>query len=419
MLKEKWIKVKKLSVKRKKWVIGAAVLAVVAYAALKGAAPMTVTVVQAENGTVRKVIETTATVESVTERAVQALVNAEVLEVLKATGDHVVQGDTLAVVDVRDVNLTLRGLEAQKAALIAAMTSEDSPGQLVIKQSEAQMNSDQIALEAARRAYAQNKELHQLGAVSTETFKLAEEAMKSAEQTYASSQAAYKRLVNGLDPNQRARYKAEINVVQAQIDQMQVSKERFNIVAPVNGVITAKSVEPGQLLSAGQTLFEIDDPENIILRADVLVQDSVRMNLGMTVVAFDEDSGIRIEGKVTKIAPKAFSKLSDLGIEQKRVEVEMETASSTIALRMGMELDLEVVEALKDSVLVLPDSAIFKIDGASHVFVVTGGRAKLTPIEIGIEGKDGVEVLSGVSQGTVVVDAPGNELKDGAKVTYK
>jgi HlyD family secretion protein len=180
--------------------------------------------------------------------------------------------------------------------------------------------------------------------------------------------------------------------------------------------MTRRNIEPGQVIAPGTLLFEIDDPDRLQLTADLLVQDAARIKPGILVRAFDEDAGITVTGTVAKIDPKAFSKLSDLGIEQKRIRVEITPDPGTVPLRMGMELDMEVVEAQKEEVLMLPDSSVFKINEKSHVFVVAGDTARLTPVEVGLEGKNAVEILSGLKLGDLVIDAPGNDLKDGAKV---
>lgn len=412
-------KLKNGALKNKKWLLlGAGGLAILAFS-LKGGAALPVTQHTAEKGDVRKIIEATATVESQTERTIQSRISGEVLEVMKGTGDVVEKGTVLAVVDVKDIDLSIKGLEAQKASLKSMMADADQPTPESLRRAEAQMNADAIALNAAKRSYEQAQQLFSAGAASTEELKAAEEDMNKAEQTAIISQASYSAVKNGLSPNQRARYQADIAAIQSQIDQVRVNRERFSISSPLTGVVTRKSIEPGQIILPGTPLFEIDDPASLMLTADILVQDAARITAGVPIRAFDEDSGIEITGKVKKIDPKAFSKLSDLGIEQKRVRIEITPAQVPASLRIGMELDLEVIEAQKENVLMLPDSAVFKLNGKSHVFLISGEVAKLTEVEIGLEGKDTVEVLSGLKVGDQVVDAPGNDLKDGAKVSIE
>lgn len=410
---KKW---KAWGMKHKNWLfLGIGALVVLGFM-YRGGAVLSVTAHTVEKGTVRKIIEATAAVESLTERAIQGQVSGEVLEVLKTTGDPVGKGEVLAIVDVGDLDLTIKGLEAQKASLRSLMADADQPTQEALRQAEAQMRTDAIALEAARRAFEQVKTLYEAGAESVESLKTAEEDMIKAEQSAIISDASYSAMRNGLTSNQRARYQADIAAVQSQIDQVKRNRDRFRVISPVAGVVTLKSIEPGQMIVPGTPLFEIDDPDHLLLSAELLVQDAARIRTGIPVRAFDEDSAIEVTGVVTRIDPKAFSKLSDLGIEQKRVRVEISPDTGTTSLRIGMDLDLEVVEQQKENVLMVPDSAVFKINEDSHVFLISEDVAMLTAVEIGLEGKDTIEILSGLKAGDQIIDAPGNELQDGAEV---
>ncbi len=416
MLKETAKKWKTVLFKHKKWAIGGAVVLAAGAMALQGAAPVAVTARTAEMGTVQKLIEATATVESLTSRTIQGHVSGEVAEILKDTGDTVRAGDVLAVVDVTDISLTLKALEAQRASLQALMDEADKPAAEVLRQAEARMISDSVVLGAARRGLEQARALQAAGAGSEEGLRVAEEALIQAEQAAVISEAAYRSLKGGLTVHQRARYEADIAAVQAQIDQVQTDRSRYQIKSPVDGIITRRDMRQGQLLTPGEVLYEVEDPSRLRLSAEILVQDAARIKVGAPVNAQDEEAGLALQGTVTLIEPKAFSKLSDLGIEQKRVRIEITPDAFPEGLRIGMELDMEAVEARAENVLMLPDSAVFELDGEPHVFRISGGKAVLTAVTTGLEGQDAVEVTGGLKPGDQVVDAPGNDLADGARV---
>lgn len=419
MLK-RWIqKLKTSLMKHKGWVLGGIVVVAAAGVGLSGGAAAEVTAAVVETGSVTKVVEATATVESRTSRSIQSLVSGEVQSVLAETGDAVSPGDALAVIDVTDISLSLRALEAQRASLQASMQAAEKPGADVLRQAEALMKADAVNLGAARRAAEQARALNASGAGSNEELLTAEEALARAEQAAAASESAYSRLKSGLTVYERARYQADIDAVQAQIDQVTTNRSRYAIAAPVGGIVTLRNLETGQMVTPGTELFQIDDPAEIRLGADILVQDAARLAVGALVTARDEEAGITVTGTISKIEPKAFSKLSDLGIEQKRIRIEALPKEHPAELRLGMELDMEVEEARSDAVLYLPDSAVFRIDGTPHVFRIVGNKAFLTAIETGLEGKDTMEVKSGLKAGDQVVDAPGNDLKDGARIKIK
>ena len=85
-------------------------------------------------------------------------------------------------------------------------------------------------------------------------------------------------------------------------------------------------------------------------------------------------------------------------------------------IKLGYEVDVDIIEELKEDVISIPDSAAFKINRQWHVFVVDGGKAVLRPIEVGLKGRDNFEILSGLEVGEIVIDAPENELTEGMTV---
>lgn len=409
-------KVKAWANRHKRWLLlgGAALVAVAAFSLRKNEVEVTAHTVGL--GPVKKIIESSAVVESTTARSVTGQVAGEVLEVRKSAGDPVTAGEILAVVDVRDLELSIRGLEAQKASIAASMRDASTPSPESLRQAQAQMELDRIAEEAARRNFTQKQALFESGAESADAFKAAEEALKRAEQASAISRASYDSLRKGISGEQRKRFEADMNALQAQIDQVRLNRDKFQVKSPVAGVVTLKAVEVGTVVTPGALLFEIDDPAAIRLAADLLVQDAARIKAGVPVRAYDTDAAIEVTGKISKIHPKAFDKVSDLGIEQKRVRVEMTPDAGSARLTIGMELDLEIVEQESANVLNVPDSALFRINGKPHVFRIVDGKAVLTPVVTGLEGEDTVEVTDGLAAGEQVIDAPGNELADGTAV---
>jgi HlyD family secretion protein len=79
-------------------------------------------------------------------------------------------------------------------------------------------------------------------------------------------------------------------------------------------------------------------------------------------------------------------------------------------------IDARVVLAEKPDALKVPVGALFRRDGAWAALRVQDGRARLTPVEVGLRGAREVEIASGLAAGDEVVLYPGNDLADGARV---
>jgi HlyD family secretion protein len=137
---------------------------------------------------------------------------------------------------------------------------------------------------------------------------------------------------------------------------------------------------------------------------------------GNVVRVFDKDSGIDDpKGKVSKVHLKAQDYLSDLGITQKRVRVEI-TLSQEKTPRLGSRVDVEITVDQKLNVLRVPDTAVFDFNDIPHVYLIENRKAKLREVSLGLEGEDYVEVLSGLEMEDEVILSPGNDISDNTRV---
>lgn len=396
---------------------GAGILLIIAVFALtaQGKA-LPVTVEKVEIGSVTKLIEDSAFVESENQRTVQAGISGELIRYFKEPGDPVIKGDVLAEIDATNFELAIKGLEAQKASLIATRNQAGHASSGDISKARAQIEADAISVEAALRTKEQNALLLSSGAISQEEYDRSVESWQTAVKTAEISKAAYDILVGGLTVEQKRKFNADIEVLQMQINQARISRDKYRVISPIDGVVTRKYLEAGIQVMPGDDLLEVADIHAVRFVTDLLASDAAKIKVGAKVRAFDEDAGIEVSGQVTKIEPKAFDKLSDLGIEQKRIRVEMSAENVPDVLRLGMKIDLEIIETRADGIMRVPDSAVFKMDGKSHVFRIVDGKAQLTAVETGIEGKDYYEVRSGLAVGDQFIVAPGNDVADGIRV---
>jgi HlyD family secretion protein len=122
---------------------------------------------------------------------------------------------------------------------------------------------------------------------------------------------------------------------------------------------------------------------------------------------------------VKRIEPAAFTKVSALGIEEKRVNIIAMLEKPEPRLGDNFRIQAKIVTSKADRVLRVPVSALFRGDGGWEVFVIDAGRAKVRKIKIGMRGADMAEVLGGLREGEKVVTHPPNELEPGMRVATK
>ena len=136
-----------------------------------------------------------------------------------------------------------------------------------------------------------------------------------------------------------------------------------------------------------------------MVKAEVLAQDAPELAMRQeAIISGDVLGDGELIGIVDKIHPRAVEKLSELGVLQRRVPVEITLEKRPTDMRPGYPVEVEIITA-ETTGLALPLEAVFTLDGADKVFVIKNGRAVLTSVEIGLKGEDFLEVLAGVNSG--------------------
>jgi HlyD family secretion protein len=132
----------------------------------------------------------------------------------------------------------------------------------------------------------------------------------------------------------------------------------------------------------------------------------------------------RFDGVVWRIYPRAFTKLSSLGVEQQRVKVivrfsEQATASlQEYGIGVDYRVRVRIFVRKSRGTLVVPRSALFRsIDGGWQVYVVRNGVVELQDVRVGLMNDERGEIVEGVQEDECVVLAPDNTVTDGVRVT--
>lgn len=216
---------------------------------------------------------------------------------------------------------------------------------------------------------------------------------------------------------QEQEYKEQIAAVQAALAAMRDDLERTRIVSPASGVVLKIMRESEQVVSAGTPILEIGDLADLEVEAELLSEDVAHMREGMPAEVFGRALGERVlGGRVTRIYPSAFTKISSLGVEQQRVRVIVGFDTGDSGLGDLFRVEVRVILEARPDVIRVPEGALFRSKGRWHVFRVDGDRARLTPVETGIRDGRMREVLDGLQPGERVVLHPDDDLTDGAGV---
>lgn len=219
--------------------------------------------------------------------------------------------------------------------------------------------------------------------------------------------------------------KEELAQAEARLKQQQRDQQRGHMRSPIDGIILARHESNERMVSSGTVLLTIGNLDELEVEADILSQDVVRIQLDDLVEIYGPAIGEPVaRGKVARIYPAGFTKVSSLGVEQQRVKVivqfdgeELKRLRATRDLGVGYRTRVRIFTAEKSDALLVPRSALFRgPTGDWQVFAVRGGVARLQPIRVGLMNDVVAEIVQGIAADELVVLSPETSLVDGVRV---
>lgn len=192
--------------------------------------------------------------------------------------------------------------------------------------------------------------------------------------------------------------------------------EILSLRSPVAGRVLRVAEKSERVVPAGTPVLILGDPSKIEVITDVLTTDAVNVKPGSLVYLEGWGGDHLLRARVRLIEPAGFTKISALGVEEKRVNVIADFVDSPDGLADGYRVETRIVTWQGQDVLKIPGSAAFREGETWRVFVIERGRAHRKTVRIGHRNQTEVEILQGLTEGQEVILHPSNQLKDGARV---
>ena len=222
---------------------------------------------------------------------------------------------------------------------------------------------------------------------------------------------------------------SQLAETQATLKEVQYNLGLSEIKSPIDGIVLTKLVSNYRFLPAGTLLMELGNLNDLEVTSNILSEEAINISSGNNVEIFGAAIGnLPINGKVQRVDPKGFTKLSSLGVEQQRVHVKILFDKGSLEMLKkdnkqlgdGFRLQVKVYTAEKDNVLKIPRTALFRgNDGKWKVYVIKDNKAYEQVLEIGLINDNNAEVIKGLSAGDEVILAPSNTIMNGTRVSYK
>lgn len=317
-----------------------------------------------ERGDLTSTLNFTGTIQPAQSADISAQVSGIATAVNVRSGQAVAAGQVLAQIDIRDLELQLR-------------------------QQQATRDSTEIQLEAAQQSLDRTRSLADRGLTPQSTLDAA-----IAE-------------VDGLEAN--------LASLESQVEQVQTNIERATIRAPFAGTVSARMVEPGQVVSSGSALFSLVDLSRITVDALVPLSGAAQVQIGQTAALSVQGlSNIDFQATVDRISPVAVE-----GTRSITVYLTLDNPEGQ--LRGGMFVTGRIVTASSPDALAVPSRALLGEEDARYVLAVEDGEIVRKDVEVAQVWTrlDRVEIASGIEDGDTVVSMPLSGLEAGQPVAIE
>jgi HlyD family secretion protein len=270
------------------------------------------------------------------------------------------------------------GDNVRKGQLLARISADTVAAELA--QARAAMVEAEAMLAEARANADRARQIQTSGALSAQQIN----QFLTAEQTAA----------------------ARVSAAQARVQADEVRVAQTRVVAPDDGVISARAATVGSLTQPGQELFRLIRGSRLEWRAEVNAAELPRLKSGLPAsIQLPGATGARVAGKVRMVGPTVDP-------QTRNALVYVDLPSGTAA-RAGMFARGEI-EFGRSGALTLPQTAVLLRDGFSYVYTVDkDGRATQVKVDVGRRVGERIEITGGLTPQTRVVATGGGFLADG------
>jgi RND family efflux transporter MFP subunit len=353
-----------------------------------------VTVVHPKNAPPQSSLSLPGNLEPMYSASVYARTNGYIEKRFVDIGTHVKAGQLLAIISTPEID---QQLNQARADVVQASA--------VIQQTKAALQQAQANLDIARITRDRYAPLIDRHAVTQQSLDEANEALNARTADVAAANANI------------AVSEASLKSRQANVARLEQLQGFERVVAPFEGVVTARNVEQGDLVNDGsgggaRSLFDVAQSD--VLRVQVEVPQSSALSIQdgqQATITVSERPGRQYVAKVTRSAQSV-----DLAARTMLTEVQVDNHDGSLVPGMYGQVKFEVKQT--EPAVVIPSTALVIDKSGMHVVTLSAdSRVHFVPVDIGQDMGDLVQISQGLRGGETLVSNPSDLLSDGQKVS--
>jgi RND family efflux transporter MFP subunit len=354
-------------------------------------------VVRVQRGRIENSLTISGEFKPFQEVDVHAKVAGYIKTIYVDVGDHVKTGQTLAVLEIPELQAELAGADA------------------AVRRAKEEINRVQGDLERTKSAHIAAHAMHERlsQAAQQKAGLVAQQEVDDAEAKDLESEAQVSSAKAALSAADQA-----LAVAEATQKQYTALSGYSRITAPFTGVITVRYADTGALIAAGTSSSTQSSPvvrlaEISKLRLVLPVPESLaaQIRLGDPVKVHVQALNDDIVGKVSRFA-------NALDLQTRTMETEIDFENKDGKLYPGMYAQTVLQTSARQDAILVPLEALSNRHGETQVLTVNGQNVvEQRTVKLGLQGKSRVEVLSGLAEGDRVIVGSQSQFRDGEKVT--
>ncbi|MVX66742.1 efflux RND transporter periplasmic adaptor subunit [Clostridium chromiireducens] len=362
-------------------------------------------------GTISTNVEYASNLKPAKQVVVSPKAGGRVTTVDVRVGDKVSVGQTLFTLDTTDYAAQLEQAEAGVSAASANLErTSDSGFMQQLLQAEQLVGKLQIQYNTVKDSYDRTQTLYSAEAVSKKDLDDAKAQFDAITIDLKNAQDSLELLKSKSGPQATKAAEAALEQAHAGVSAVQNQINNATITAPIDGVVSEKAVEVGELASAQSGSVTVIDSSS--LEAEINIPDKMleKIQVGQSVpVDINALPDTKIVGIIENISPNTSSK-NNFYIVKVKID------NSNDEIKAGMFAKISLPAENKDNILMVPNETIKMENGVNYLYTVNSGEVKKISVEIGISNEKFTEVTGKVEEGMDIITEGQNLLSDGEKV---
>lgn len=371
---------------------------------------MMVNAMPLSKGTIRQELTISGPVSGTDSVDVVSNLHAEVTDIQVKEGDHVDQGQLLALIDDSDVRKELD--MAQNAYDLAVSTYNEQ--QILAENGYAKAVQER---DAAQRDFDRISVLYQAGSVSQQEWETAQNRLRDAQRETKTFT-----LQDG-KPVANESYMLQIKNAEFELEKKREQLADTQVTAPIAGTVVRVNAKVGRFadkIEDDKPMFIIENLDILEMKVSVSEYSIGQIEVGQeAVITADILNGETVEGQVTAISPTGEEKGG--GSTERVIPTTIRIMEDNSKLIAGITARARIILNEAEDAWIVPIASVLETEDGKCVMTVEQGVIKRIPVDTGVESDIQIQVIpvqeGSLTEGMGILTSPSQMLTEGMKVT--